>query len=384
MKTPSVTLVVVPRERFSCTRESLDSIYEHTDWPFRLVYVDGHSPPHIHRYLETQAQEKGFQIIRTDYYLSPNHARNLGLAAVETDYVVFIDNDVIVTPGWLRALVTCAEETNATVVGPLMCEHRPLHERVHFAGGESHVVVDIHGRRHLREKMYKQGQKVADLRPQLKRQPTELAEFHCVLVRREIFDHIGGLDEQMFNTKEHLDFCMMVAEAGGTVYFEPDCVVTYVPGPPADWSDLHFYMLRWSDEWQRVSLSRLREKWNLAEDGYFKTKYKRQGWRRRKAILSPLSRRLTLGIKSGFFEKTVLVPLDRMLNRYLTDRYTQQQAQRRQGINGDRPSSLHPSSVQASAAQPSSVQPSATQSSSGQPSVDHALRATPLADSVRD
>lgn len=44
MVEPEVTIVVSPRERFSYTRESLESIYEHTKAPFKLVYVDGGSP----------------------------------------------------------------------------------------------------------------------------------------------------------------------------------------------------------------------------------------------------------------------------------------------------------------------------------------------------
>ncbi|NJO39265.1 MAG: glycosyltransferase [Cyanobacteria bacterium CRU_2_1] len=321
-----ITIVVVPRERFSCAVRSLESIYEHTTTPFKLVYVDGNSPAKVRRYLEEQAKDKKFQLICTDYYLYPNQARNLGLAAVKTKYVVFIDNDVMVSPGWLNALVQCAEEMNATVVGPLMCQHEPLHEEVHFAGGESHIWVDSIGRRRLREKMYQQGRKVEQLQSQLQRQKTELAEFHCVLVRTEIFDRLGSLDEKILNTKEHLDFCMSVIQAGGTVYFEPNCIVTYVPGPPLEWSDLHYYMLRWSDAWTLASLHRIRDKWNLAEDGYFQTKYKKLGWRRYGTIIEPFIRRLTFGIGNDFLTRA-LAKLEHFFNQYLTDRHAQIQHQ---------------------------------------------------------
>lgn len=325
---PIVTIVVVPRERFSCTQASLESIYAHTDFPFKLIYVDGNYPAKVRRYLEAQAQEKRFEIIRTNYYLSPNHARNIGLSRVDTKYLVFVDNDVIVSPGWLTALVNCAEETEATVVGPLMCEKQPIHQRVHFAGGESRVVTDVKGRRHLREKMYKQGHNAVELRPQLKRTQTELAEFHCTLVRREIFDRIGYLDEAMLNTKEHLDFCMTVAQAGGTVYFEPDSLVTYVPGPPLEWTDLHFYMLRWSDAWTLGSLQRLREKWNLSEDGYFQTKYKKLGVRRIATIIKPFVRQVSFGFENKPLKRT-MKKLDRKFNRYLSDRYAKMLPQRK-------------------------------------------------------
>ncbi|MBD2500944.1 glycosyltransferase family 2 protein [Anabaena azotica] len=328
MLEPIITIIVVPRERFSCTQESLESIYEHTKLPFKLIYVDGNSPTKVRRYLKAKAAEKNFKLIRTDYYLSPNHARNIGLSDVDTKYLVFLDNDVIVSPGWLEALVNCAEETGATVVGPLMCEKKPIHQTIHFAGGESHIVIDVHGRRHLREKMYKQGHQVVNLRPQLQRIQTELAEFHCTLVRTEIFERIGYLDEQMLNTKEHLDFCMTVKQVGGKIYFEPDSLVTYVPGPPLEWSDLHFYMLRWSDAWTLASLQRIREKWNLSEDGYFQTKYKKLGVRRVATIIKPLVRQVSFGNENKPL-KRLLKKLDRKLNRFLTNRYAKMLPQRK-------------------------------------------------------
>lgn len=320
MDAPQVTIVVVPRERFSCTQRSLENIYEYTTLPFSLVYVDGNSPSDVQHYLQAQAQVKQFSLIRTDHYLYPNQARNLGLAHVKTKYVVFVDNDVVVSPGWMEALVACAEETDAAVVGPLTCQYEPIHEEIHFAGGESHVFLDINDRRRLREKMYKQGRQVTELRPTLERHQTELAEFHCVLVRAEILDRIGNLDEKMLNTKEHLDFCMSVSEAGGKVYFEPASLITYVPGPPLKWSDLHYYMLRWSNAWTLASLHHFRDKWSLAEDGYFKSKYKKIGWRRRATIIQPFIRRLTFGRGNRFLTK-VLYKLETMMNQYLTDRH---------------------------------------------------------------
>lgn len=323
---PMVTIVVVPRERFSCAIQSLESIFAHTRLPYKLIYVDGNSPTSVGRYLKNQAEAKGFELIRTDYYLYPNQARNLGLSQADTKYVVFLDNDVIVSPNWLTTLVQCAEETEATVVGPLMCQYEPIHENVHFAGGESHIWVDKTGRRRLREKMYDQGKGVEQIRDGLKRTQTELAEFHCVLVRRSIFERLDRLDEGMLNTKEHLDFCMSVREIGGTVYFEPTSIVTYVPGPPLKWFDLHYYMLRWSDAWTLASLKHFRNKWNLAEDGYFQSKYKKleKGWRRKGTIINPFVRALTLGIGSGKIANLLVKP-ERLLNQTLTTRHAKQQ-----------------------------------------------------------
>ncbi|ESA39151.1 glycosyltransferase family 2 [Leptolyngbya sp. Heron Island J] len=328
MTTPNVTLIVVPRERFSYAQTSLNSIYEHTQIDFNLIYVDGNSPKELKQSLEQQSLEKGFKLIRTERYLYPNEARNIGLQHADTQYIVFVDNDVVVSPGWLKALVQCAEDTDAAVVGPLMCQHEPIHQEIHFAGGESHVWVDKLGRRRIREKMLHQGKQLADVRDRLQREPTELAEFHCVLVRRSIFDDIGQLDEAMRNTKEHLDFCMTVRGVGKSVYFDPAAVVTYVPGPPQQLADVHYYMLRWSDAWTLESLKHLREKWDLVEDGYFKSKYKKLGWRRYGTLTKPLARKLTFGMGSNRLTD-VIDKLEHRVNRYLTNRHRQLTAKSR-------------------------------------------------------
>lgn len=324
LDSPKVTIVVVPRERFSFSQQSLESIFTNTTIPFELVYVDGNSPRRIKQYLQQQSLTDNFTLVRSDIYLPPNQARNLGLQYVKTPYLVFADNDIVVSPGWLRALLACAEETEADVVGPLMCQYEPIHQEVHFAGGQSHIWVDKLGRRRLRERMLKQGKQVPEIRDQLQRTQTELAEFHCVLVRTSIFNELHELDEDILCTKEHLDFCMSVQAAGGAIYLEPNAVVTYVPGPPLKLSDVHFYMLRWSDEWTLKSLQRLREKWDLAEDGYFQNKYKKIGCRRYVTILVPLARKLTLGIGSRTIAR-LLWKGERIFNRFLTWQHKQQQ-----------------------------------------------------------
>lgn len=342
MESPNVTIVVSPRERFSFTQKSLESLYEHTQIPFNLVYVDGNSPPSVRDYLTAQATEKGFEVVRVNHYLTPNQARNIGIARVKTKYVVLVDNDVIVSPGWLEALVQCAEETDAAIVGPLTCQDEPVHETVHFANGEARIIVDVKGRRRLREKMKFQGQTVDKMASRLQRVPAELVEFHCMLVDMQVFQDLGPLDEAFLNTKEHVDLCMAVTQAGRPIYFEPTSIITYVPGISWNWADLHFYMLRWSDAWETASLSRLQEKWNLSSDSYFSQKYKALGWRRRKMILSPLLQRMTLGllqhqwvkkltlglVNDRFVEKVLmyglLVPLDQVLNTYLTNRHARQ------------------------------------------------------------
>jgi GT2 family glycosyltransferase len=348
---PKVTLVVGPRERFSYTRECLESIYQNTDYPFDLVFVDVCSPKPIARYIHQKAQEKSFKVIRTTRYISPNQARNVGLQYVltETDsqYVVFIENDVIVKKGWLTQLVTCAEETEAAVVGPLTCIGQPVHQVIHNAGGRSYIQTDMkkgYPRRRIKQSAYLTGKPVTSVPEELGRVQCDYVEFHCMLVRTNIFatepfQKTGGLlDEGMLATREHIDFCFMVTEAGGRIYSDRTAVITTdTVGIDAnkaglmDWFgklklpdfkiyDLPYFMLRWSDAWDLASLNHLRNKWDLSEDKYFKKRYGMLGSRRRELLVNPLVDRLTLGRGSQWLESW-LSALERRLNHYLYARY---------------------------------------------------------------
>lgn len=329
MSRPNVTIIVSPRERFSFTRQNLESIYEHTTPPFSLIYVDGGSPAQEQRYLEAQAQTRGFKLIRTDHYLAPNQARNLAIPHVSTEYLLFIDNDVVVSPGWLDRLLQCAEETGAAIVCPLTCIGKDLHQTIHLAGGEARILEEETEKgikRKVHEKHYFVNRPVADVRDQLQRQQCEFAEFHCMLVRTEIFHQLGLLDEGLLSTREHIDFCMTVTNAGGTVFCEPTSVVTYVPELAFNLADLSFFLLRWSDAWELASLEHFSQKWNLPKkDRYFKKRYERLGHRRHKAFLKPLLRRLTLGLSSPKLEQWA-IPFERSLNRWISNHYARYQA----------------------------------------------------------
>jgi hypothetical protein len=72
------------------------------------------------------------------------------------------------------------------------------------------------------------------------------------------------LDEGLLSVHEHIDFCLAVRNAGGSVYLEPKAVTTYVPPPPCKWWDLPFFMLRWSEEWNLATARHFNEKWGVS------------------------------------------------------------------------------------------------------------------------
>lgn len=288
----SVTVAIVPRERFSFTRTSLESVRADTRYPHKLIYVDGGSPATIRDYLAAQAREHGFRLIRRDCFLTPNEARNLAIAELDTEYIVFVDNDVTVDPGWLERLVACADETGAWIVGPLYMIGPPGTDQIHMAGGDMAIVEDK-GQRVFRERHRLADQPLSEHRDEIRREPVEMVEFHAMLARKEVFDRLGPLDERLMSANEHIDICLLVHEAGGEIYFEPDSKVTYSPSRPKGPADRAFHLLRWSPEWNNRTLDRFAEKWRIARDSpMLRSQWRWLGKHRKKIYRSALARAL--------------------------------------------------------------------------------------------
>jgi GT2 family glycosyltransferase len=257
-----VAVVVVPRERFSHSKAALETLYQNTAQPFELIYVDVNSPRQVAGYLRQRAAERNFQLIRRERYVSPNQARNVGLAAVTSEFVLFIDNDCEVAPGCLSALLRCADETGAWAVAPVYFERDAAVRRVHMAGARVTIVEQGGVRDYVCEHFHLDCP-VVELVPSLRRAETDLFEFHCVLLRRSAFDRLGPLDEQLLSALEQEDLALLIRAAGGTIYLEPEAQVTYALGDRIDRADAAYLRLRWSDDWNRRSVGHFRRKWKL-------------------------------------------------------------------------------------------------------------------------
>jgi GT2 family glycosyltransferase len=272
--TPRVTIVVVPRERFGRLLETIRVIYERTTVPFDLICVDGNPPPSVRRQLHRLARKLGFTIIETGEYVVPNHARNLALARVATEFVVFVDNDVVVAPGWLDALVRCADETGAWVVGPLYFVHAPKYRVVHMAGGLGHVAARGGEVPNMIHELRFQNMLYDELPEPVRRHAAELIEFHCFLVRTAALAQIGPFEDEL-SLKEEVDFCMTVRKLGGEIYLEPAAEVTYIGPPPIHWRDVPYFRLRWGDAWTQRSLAILYRKRGLSPQSPFVARHLR-------------------------------------------------------------------------------------------------------------
>lgn len=262
---PSVSIVVVPRDKFSATDQCLDALITHTPEVYELIVVLGGAPEKAKRRLTARFQPKARFIFR-DSFLNPPQARNIGLRECSTNLAVLIDNDVFVRAGWLAPLLECQRETNAAMVVPVVLE---TENTIHTAGNDLYVTYEngaayAHKELRFHGMTFKEGSN-------MKRSLTDYGELHCQLVDVKTALDLGVYDENIQEVGE-CDSGLTWAKVGRAMYFEPKSVVFYAFHYPVKTEDIRFFAWRWDMRQILKSYRYFERKWNMdiTEYGIFR------------------------------------------------------------------------------------------------------------------
>jgi GT2 family glycosyltransferase len=176
------SVVVVSYDALAKTQQCLAALRAAADpaLPTEFVVVDNGSTDGSAEWLAAQPDVR---LIRNADNAGAPRARNQGLAAARGRWLVCMDNDAVVTPGWLRRLLHHAQvDGRSGCVGPV--SNRAAHgQQIPFAGG-----TDPEALRRFADGVHAQYERQG--------QPHNILTSFCLLFRREVLDAIGGFDER--------------------------------------------------------------------------------------------------------------------------------------------------------------------------------------------
>jgi GT2 family glycosyltransferase len=145
-----------------------------------------------------------------------NHGAELnrGMKIAKGEYILLVDDDVMVTEGWLNSLIRCAErDTKIGIVGSKMISRDG---RITHTGG---FIQPFQGYAPLRV-----GHLIDDVKEDRAVQYVCLA---CMLIKRKVIEEIGYLDEELQMNFEDPDICLRAWEKGWKVMCTPKSVVIH-------------------------------------------------------------------------------------------------------------------------------------------------------------
>lgn len=220
----------------SCLRALAAGAEEEPD--YEVVVVDNGSTDWTTYLLH--AFEGDLRVLRNDENLGFARASNQGAAVARGEYVVFLNNDTLPRPGWLRALVELADsDPQIGAVGAKLLY--PGTNQVQHAGLELRDGIPAHVHR---------GAGADDPRVDQVRD-LDMVTGACMLVRRSVWAELGGFDTGYMNGVEDVDLCLRMRERGFRVVYCPVSVVEHHEGASEGRFDqVRDNLQRFAEKWQ--------------------------------------------------------------------------------------------------------------------------------------
>ncbi|MEB3062945.1 mycofactocin biosynthesis glycosyltransferase MftF [[Mycobacterium] zoologicum] len=184
----------------------------------RVIVVDDGSQVPVRADELTPAHCCNVQVLRHSSSRGPAAARNTGLAACGTDFVAFLDSDVLPRRGWLEALLGHFCDPTVALVAP----------RIVGMSDSDHLVARYEAIRSSLDL----GTCEAPVVPYGKVAYVPSAAIIC---RRAVLSEHGGFDEDL-RSGEDVDLCWRLVDAGSRLRYEPIALVAHDHRvSPRDW-----------------------------------------------------------------------------------------------------------------------------------------------------
>lgn len=206
---PKVSVVIPTRDRVDILRQCITSVLGKTDYSnYEMLIIDnGSSDKETLRYLRKLKANARVRVLQDDQAFNFSALNNRAVREASGEFLLFLNNDTEVKSAeWLTEMLSIAAQPGVGAVGARLWY--PDNTLQH--GGVILGLGGIAGHGHLEAQSHNVGYfgRAALL------QSLSAVTAACMLVRKSIFEQVGGFDESLKVAFNDVDLCLRIAQAG--------------------------------------------------------------------------------------------------------------------------------------------------------------------------
>jgi len=213
---PELTIIIPTKNKAQVLQRCIESILEKTTYAnYRILIVDnGSSEPDTLGYYEQLAREERIRIIHYAREFNFSALNNFAVRQVQSEYFVFLNNDTeVISPQWLEEMIGLGQRQDVGAVGALLLYDN---DTVQHGG----VIIGIGGIAGHAHKHYFADEEGYFGRLQVV-QNFSAVTAACLLLRRHVFDEVGGFSEELSHAFNDVDLCLKIREKGYLNVYTP-------------------------------------------------------------------------------------------------------------------------------------------------------------------
>lgn len=224
----SISICIVTYHARDLLRDCLKSLYEGTSLDPQVIVVDNGSNDGVGDMLALEFPQVHF--IENSHNLGYTRPMNQALKAGMGRYLLQLNPDTLILPGAIDHLVEFLEgHPEVGICGPKVL-NRDRSMQKPCRRGESRpwaVISYFTGLAALFPDSKFFGEYLMSYKDPDETHPVAGISGSCMLIRREVIEQIGYLDERFFAYQEDADFCFRARQAGWQVFYMPKAQIIH-------------------------------------------------------------------------------------------------------------------------------------------------------------
>ncbi len=208
---PLVSLLIPTRDRRSLTETAVRSILEKSTYTnYEILILDNGSveADTLEFFAQIQQEDRRVKVLAYDFPFNYSAINNFGARHAKGTVIGLVNNDVeVINPDWLTEMVSQCLRPEIGCVGAKLyysndtVQHGGVILGIGGVGGHSHKHFPRHHPGYFSRLLLTQS--------------LSAVTAACLLIRKEVFDLVSGLDEENLKVAfNDVDFCLKVREAG--------------------------------------------------------------------------------------------------------------------------------------------------------------------------